>query len=227
MRLSLAVLTKKAIEASLQLNWKQAIELNSEILKDYPNNLDAKIRLGRAYLQNKDFTKAKKIFKDVLKIDPINALATKNLELVKAEKTEFNGITHFNAKALLKEPGTTQEAKITIKGRGIKLEDFISGEELTIKVKKKAIEIFKNKKDRKVFVGSVEDSYVVQKANSVLDKGEKLHITYVRGKDNEIWIHIKASIPVFKPDKIEIRPYLKRGTIEEPEIEIEVGEEVE
>jgi len=227
MRLSLAVLTKKAIEASLQLDWKQSIELNSEILKDYPNNLDAKIRLGRAYLQNKDFTKAKKIFKDVLKVDPINSLAIKNLEFAKAGKIECNGVSHFNAKALLKEPGTTQEAKITIKGRGIKLEDFTSGEELPIKVKRGVIEIFENKKDRKVFVGTLEDVYIVQKANLVLDKEEKLHVTFVRGKVSEIWIHIKASIPVFKPDKIEIRPYLKRGTIEEPEIEVEVEEEVE
>jgi siroheme synthase (precorrin-2 oxidase/ferrochelatase) len=44
MSLSLAVLTKKAIEASLKQKWDEAIKLNSEILKVYPNNIDAKIR---------------------------------------------------------------------------------------------------------------------------------------------------------------------------------------
>lgn len=228
MRLSLAVLTKKAIEASLQQNWKQAIELNSMILKDYPTNLDAKIRLGRAYLQVKDFTKAKKIFRDALKTDPINTLALKNLEFAKAEKTESaTGGNHLNTKSLLKEPGTTHEAKVTIKGRGLAIEDFVAGEELPIKVKRKSVEIYKYKKERKVFVGTIEDAYVVQKANCVLDRNEKLYITYVRGKDNEIWVLIKSSLPVFKPDKIEIRPYLKKGTIEEPDLEIEVEEEVE
>jgi len=34
-----------------------------------------------------------------------------------------------------------------------------------------------------------------------------------------------SKIPIFKPDKVEIRPYLRKGTIEEPEMEIEVDEE--
>ena len=36
---------------------------------------------------------------------------------------------------------------------------------------------------------------------------------------------IKASAPIFKPDKVEIRPYLRKGTIEEPEMDIEPEEE--
>ena len=36
---------------------------------------------------------------------------------------------------------------------------------------------------------------------------------------------IKASAPLFKPDKIDIRPYLRKGTIEEPEMDMEPEEE--
>lgn len=229
MHLSLAVLSKKAIEASLQLKWKDAINLNSTILKEYPNNTDAKIRLGRAYLQEKDFTKAKKMFKEVLKSDPINALALKNLQLANNGKSECpaGGTSHLNTRSLLKEPGTTHEAKITMKTKAIHLDEFLSGEELPIKIKRKSIELFKIKKDKKILIGEITDNYIVQRLSHAINKNIKVCISYVRGKDQDIWVIIKASAPIFKPDKIEIRPYLKKGTIEEPELEIEVEEETE
>ena len=105
MSLSLAVLTKKAIEASLKQKWAEAISLNSDILKVYPDNIDAKIRLGRCYLQTKEFSKAKKIFKEVLEKDPINSIALRNYDLAKNQKTECNGNSaKLSTKALLKEP---------------------------------------------------------------------------------------------------------------------------
>jgi len=226
MSLSLAVLTKKAIEASLKQKWDEAIKLNSEILKVYPNNIDAKIRLGRCYLQTKDFSKAKKLFKEVLKVDPINSIALKNLELLKNQKIELNGDSKLiSAKSLLKEPGTTYEASVTITAKEVKEEDFIPGEELTFKVKKNNIEIYKNKKSKKILLGTIKSDYMVQKVKCALDKKADVKITFIRWKEKEITVLIKSSIPVFKPDKVEIRPYLRRGTIEEPELEIETEDE--
>jgi tetratricopeptide (TPR) repeat protein len=218
MRPSLAVLTKQAIEAALKQDWKLATKLNSEILGDRPNNIDAKIRLGRAYIQLKEFTKAKKIFKEVLIEDPINAIALRNLELAKSGKTECVTTT-LKIKSLLKEPGTTQEMKITIKARGIDTGDFMSGEELPIKVKKKNIELFKCKKGKNTLIGTIEDTYTVKKVNCLVDKKERIQAVFAHGKGNEMWILLKASAPVFKPDKIDIRPYIKKGTIDEPEID--------
>ncbi len=224
MSLSLAVLTKKAIEASLKQNWKQAVVLNSDILKVYPNNIDTKIRLGRCYLQIKDFNKAKKIFKEVLKTDPINSLALKNLELAKNEKVDFNGNGNLlKTKSLLKEPGTTCETKLSLK-KSIKDGDLSSGEDLPIKVKSKTVEVFKVKKNKKVLVGAIEDTYIVQKIKCAIEKEKSISVTFIKSKGNDVWVLIKSSIPVFKPDKLEIRPYLKKGTLEEPELEMEIEE---
>lgn len=226
MRLSLAVLTKQAIEAALKQDWKLTIQLNSEILREHPNNIDAQIRSGHAFIQLKDFAKAKKIFKEVLSEDPINAIALRNLELAKNGKTEC--VTSLlKTKALLKEPGTTQDVKITIKARGIDASDFMSGEELLIKARKKTVELFKCKKGRNVMVGAIDDLYTVQKVNSIIGKKERIQAVFTHGKGSEIWILLKASAPVFKPDKIDIRPYLKKGTVDEPEIDSESETEEE
>jgi len=228
MSLSLAVLTKKAIEASLKQRWQEAINLNSSILKVYPDNTDAKIRLGRCYIQTKDFSKAKKIFKEVLEKDPINTLALKNLELANKQKSDCNGNGGtLSTKSLLKEPGTTCETSFLVEKSGIKKEDFTSGEILTFKVKRKGIEIQKIKRGKGFNLGTIEDKYIVQKVLCAIDKKAEVKITFTKWKDKNMNVMIKTSIPVFKPDKLEIRPYLRKGAIEEPEMDILMDEENE
>jgi hypothetical protein len=220
MRLSLAVLTKQAIEAALKQDWKLSIQLNSEILSEHPANIDAKIRLGRSFMQLKDFAKAKKMFKEVLTEDPINAIALRNMELSKNGKTECVASV-LKTKLLLKEPGTTQEVRVTIEARGVDAKDFISGEELVIKTKKKSIELFKCKKGNNIMVVTINDPYTDQKVRGLVDKKERIQAVFTHGKGSEIWILLKSALPVFKPDKIDIRPYIKKGTIDEPEIDSE------
>ena len=112
-----------------------------------------------------------------------------------------------------------------IKSKGIKQEDFISGEDLPLKSKKKEIEVYKNKKGKKILIGTIENDYIVQRVACALERGATVKINFTRWKEKEIMVLIKTSVPVFKPDKVEIRPYLRKGTIEEPEMEIEVEEE--
>ena len=92
-------------------------------------------------------------------------------------------------------------------------------------MKKKKIELYKSKKGKKITIGSIENSYIVQKVACALGKGSKITVTFTRWKEGQISVLIKSSTPVFKPDKIEIRPYLRKGTIEEPDMEMEPEEE--
>ncbi|MFC1700240.1 tetratricopeptide repeat protein [Patescibacteria group bacterium] len=220
-------MTKKAIDAALKSNWKKAIEINTQILEEYPNNLDTSIRLGRAYIQTKKFSKAKKIFKEVLKEDPINSIAKKNLELAKIGKTKKSNGNGLKTKALLKEPGTTQEIRLDNLASRITADKLDPGEELFLKIKKKSIDVFKSVKERKSLIGTIENEYVVNRVNAACEKKGKSHATFTRGKDKEIYILIKCDLPVFKADKIDVRPYLKKGTIDEPEIEMDEESEDE
>ena len=53
------LLEQQAIDAAINIQWKQAIELNSEIVKLDPKNESAYLRLGFVYLQLRDIVKAK------------------------------------------------------------------------------------------------------------------------------------------------------------------------
>lgn len=227
MNFSLSLVSKRAVDAALKCNWKEAIQLNNQILESYPKNLDAKIRLGRAYIQTKDFNKAKKIFKEVLSADPINPIALKNLEFAKNKKVEKNGNGYLKTKSLLKEPGTTQEAKVVLKSNKSITGMFSAGEELFIKIKKKSVDVYKENKGKKSLVGSIDADDIIRRLNCAINKKSIITSTYTRAKDKDIFILIKSSVPVFKADKVDIRPYLKKGAIEEPELEMELDEEPE
>jgi len=71
--------SKQAIALAMQGKWKEAIEINKTILNDFPDDVDAYNRLGRAYLETGIFPEAKKAYEKSLHLDPYNAIAKKNL----------------------------------------------------------------------------------------------------------------------------------------------------
>ena len=226
MQLSLAILSKKAIEAALGHSWEKAIELNSQILEKYPNNLETKIRLGRAMIQLKQFDKAKKIFKEVLAVDPINAVALKNYEVAKAKKIDVKHENGINSNHLLKEPGTTVEIVANINCKGITGRDFTIGECLKFKIKKKNIDVYKCRKDKEILVSVLEEKEIVSRLNKAADIHAEVSGYVVRAADKSLTMIIKSSVPIFRGEKQDIRPYIKKG-LDDIDLEDEEAEEEE
>ncbi len=77
-------LIHKAVKLSLEFNWKEAIKINSQILKELGPDIDALNRLAKAYFELGDVKKAIQTSKEVLKIDPINNIAKNSLDKYKS-----------------------------------------------------------------------------------------------------------------------------------------------
>lgn len=77
----------QAIASSLNSDWEIAIELNSLILKDEPNNIAALNRLARAYTELNQKESAKTVYNKVLALDKYNQIALKNLKLLPNKNT--------------------------------------------------------------------------------------------------------------------------------------------
>jgi len=209
---------QKAIKASLNGDWDLTIKLNTDILDKNPNNIHAKIRLGRAYLMTKEFSKAKKLFLSVLKQDPINVIAKKNLEIAKRKRVD-TPVVAANTKSLLKTPGTTTQTNVKITNNKIKCEQFTPGEELGLRISKDEITLLK---DNTTKIGHIEDTDIIKKLRNAKLTKTNLKVTLAKCKDDSVCaIIIKASAHIFKAEKLDIRPYLKKGTIEEPILEIQ------
>lgn len=93
-----SALKRQAINAALSYNWEEAVSLNKQIMKEYPEDTDCLNRLARAFFELGKYPQAKKIYQSVLKIDPYNSIAQKNLKRVTSFKNTLpNGRTNGHA----------------------------------------------------------------------------------------------------------------------------------
>lgn len=211
---NLLIIEKKAIDAALNNNWEDALKLNSQILNSHPNNIGAKIRLGKAQIQTKKFKDAINTFNEVLKIDPINKIAVKNLQVAKDKK-----ITQANIKAdkLIIEPGMTTELVIKVS----KNIPFEMGQNLDLILNKSKVELnYKSK-----LFSTLDNPEIEKILVNALKNGVKIECSVIKIKDKNITLLLSSDTPIFKSEKQSVKPYLKKGTVEDEEPELDMGTE--
>ncbi|MFC2012435.1 tetratricopeptide repeat protein [Chloroflexota bacterium] len=71
--------SKQAIALAMQGRWREAVEANKSLIENFPNDVDAYNRLGRAYMELGEYTLARESYEKSLKIDSYNTIAQKNL----------------------------------------------------------------------------------------------------------------------------------------------------
>lgn len=108
--------TTAAIAAALKSDWETALEINLKIHKENPLDTECMNRLGKAYLELGNNKKAITIFKEVLKINKYDPIATKNLLRANQAPVSKNGQGKVSKKpatdssniSFLEEPGRTK-----------------------------------------------------------------------------------------------------------------------
>jgi len=68
-----------AVQAALEADWSRAIEMNSKTVEAAPDDVEARNRLGRAYLELGKLDLAKAAYTEVLKTEPNNPIALRNV----------------------------------------------------------------------------------------------------------------------------------------------------
>jgi tetratricopeptide (TPR) repeat protein len=146
-----------AIQASLNRNWKEAIKLNTQLLKGNPQDADALNRLAKALLQTGFKTKAEQTYKKVLKLDKYNPIATKGLEIIKSFRVERKSASvpapDFTA-AFLEEPGTTKTVSLIRLGDTKILNHLQPGDEVHLVAREHCVSIVTRNQD---YIGRLPD----------------------------------------------------------------------
>lgn len=102
-------LAQKSISLALEGSWREAIKANKEILKENPSDTDTLNRLAKAYFESGNSAKAKSLCQKIIKIDPINSIAIKNLARWKAIKnTNHSETKPSNTASFIEESGKTK-----------------------------------------------------------------------------------------------------------------------
>lgn len=156
-------LKRQAINAALSYNWEEAVFLNKQIIKEYPEDTDCLNRLARAFFELGKYPQAKKVYQSVLKIDPYNSIAQKNLKRVSSfKKAAPNGKSNGHAEKdpnftkvmlspalFVEEPGITTVINLTRLAEPQKLSILSPG--LIVNL---------NLKNRRICVADMDDNYL-------------------------------------------------------------------
>jgi tetratricopeptide (TPR) repeat protein len=102
-------LAQKSISLALEGCWSEAIKINKEILKENPSDTDTLNRLAKAYFENGNPVKAKSLCQKIIKLDPFNSIALKNLTKWKEIKERCqSGSKPSNTASFIEESGKTK-----------------------------------------------------------------------------------------------------------------------
>jgi hypothetical protein len=71
--------SKEAIDLAMQARWQEAVTINQAIVHDYPDDVDAFNRLGRAFMELGKYKQARDAYEKAVKLDPYNAIASRNI----------------------------------------------------------------------------------------------------------------------------------------------------
>ena len=71
--------SKEAIDLAMQARWREAVEVNKEIIESFPEDVDTYNRLGRAYMELGQYTQAREAYRRAVQLDTYNAIANRNL----------------------------------------------------------------------------------------------------------------------------------------------------
>lgn len=93
-------LSEQAISQALNSQWDDAVQSNKELLGEFPRDLSALNRLGKALSELGRYSDARQAYSDALAVDPENNIARKNLDRLAPLKDAAVSGKHRNSARL-------------------------------------------------------------------------------------------------------------------------------
>ena len=128
----------QAIQTALKGNWEEAIALNKSLVEENPQDIDALNRLALAFSIIGKIKDAKSTYLKVVNIDPLNAIALRNLRKIKEKNGQLsngNANKTINNK-FLEEPGKTKVVELVNIAQPQLTENLSTGQSLELSVKR-------------------------------------------------------------------------------------------
>lgn len=71
---------EQAVKLAMQSRWAEAADLNRQLIDDYPKEVEAHNRLGKALMELGKYDEAREAYNHALRLEATNAIAHKNLQ---------------------------------------------------------------------------------------------------------------------------------------------------
>jgi tetratricopeptide (TPR) repeat protein len=127
--------SEQAISLAMKNRWEDAAQVNREILELFPNEVDAYNRLGKALTELGRYAEARDAYAQAVKIDPMNGIATKNLQRLGklvAEGAAAPPPSAVDPRLFIEESGKTTVTALTDLRRGDAVAKLTAGDQLRL-----------------------------------------------------------------------------------------------
>ncbi len=201
-------LAQKAIDLALQGKWIEAIDVNEEILKENPRDVDAFNRIAKARSELGEIALARKAAEEVIKIDPINSIATRCLhKWKKITKVEKGQEVTTQPDSFLEEPGRTKLIALLHPGPEAVFATLTPGEEVKMAPSAHRLSVMTVTGK---YIGRLPDD-LAARLNNLMKEGNKYRVLIKSIDDRGVDVFIKElergekvkDINSFPPEKID------------------------
>lgn len=190
-------ITSDAVAAALKTDWDTAIKLNKKLLSLNPHDIETLNRLAYAFMEKVDLTEAKKLYQKVLRLDPGNPIAERNLKKIQAlsykkprqlknlsiKKTlgEDGNSQDDISNIFLEEPGKTKITKLTNLAEPHILSTLRPSNEVTLSIKRHSIFV---KSKSGVYIGALPDD-IAHRLILFINGGSE-YVAFIKSVDKNV-----------------------------------------
>ncbi|MBI2935345.1 MAG: tetratricopeptide repeat protein [Chloroflexi bacterium] len=226
---------KEAISLATQGRWEEAVAVNRAILSMFPQDIEALNRLGKALSELGRYPESKRVFTQVLKLAPNNAIARKNLERLARLKQSppAKPVGGLQSRLFVEEGGKTCVTKLQDVASSEVLASVAAGDPVALVPADNTLKI---QGQGGVYLGRIQPKLSARLARLI--RGGNRYIAAVASvTDKELSVIIReeyqhpalAGVVSFPAHTDHLAPYLEisEGELEELEAEALVEGQVE
>ena len=128
---------KQTIDLAMQGRWREAVAANQNLIESFPGDVSAYNRLGRAYTELGEFSRAREAYSRAIELEPYNAIAQKNLNrLAHLDEVavDLNDDPYVEPQHFIEEPGKAGVVDLYHLGPPQVLAKMVAGDKVYLRV---------------------------------------------------------------------------------------------
>lgn len=201
---------RQSISLAMQGRWQEAVTANKAIVENFPNDVNAYNRLGRAYMELGDYSQARAAYEKAIELDAYNSIARKNLSrLSRLGETAVNtdGSSHkIEPQQFIEEVGKAGVVSLLHLAPPQILAKMVAGERVNLKVDGTHVLV---ENDRDEYLGQVGPKHG-QRLIKLMEGGNQYTAAVVRASEEVLTVIIRE---VFQhPSQVGKFSFPTRGT---------------
>ena len=128
---------ERAIDLATQGRWREAVAANQNLIESFPGDVSAYNRLGRAYTELGEFSRAREAYSRAIELDPYNVIAQKNLNRLAhlgEVDGDLNDEPYVEPQHFIEEPGRAGVVDLSHLGPPQVLAKMVAGDKVYLRV---------------------------------------------------------------------------------------------